>query len=312
MVVRSDLTAGEPDFGGGEFYGRVGDLPRVPHAERSAPRPSINQFAQPDDPHFTITDAMSSRTTASGRPMVSNFYKASYLDPVGRHTPEGIEYRLEQVNATAVEMKFEGILDAALALLESGTVAAKSQLIKFAQEGKFDRFLDAAAGRRTGRIKSEEIDSAICRTARTVYLEDWDALTDSRKYHRLRMPMKSLKAEDIQNFCINTMYAEMRSHAPRIFALFEGMGNESNGGDDNDKKLRRQRRYITMVIYVLGNLRSQKINYLQAIMTYFLYSNRVPKRVLNIMHNWGVAVGYTSVLDAVKSIGTSRSVKAGG
>ena len=268
----------------------------------------------------TIAKAMpsqsSANTTSSGRPaQVVDYYRASYLDELGRDTAEGVGYRLEHVNATVREMKFDSIFDAALSLLESGTDVAKEQLIKFAREGKFGRFLELATGSRKGRkaaFKSDEIGSAICTTARTLYLEDWRNLTDSQHCHRLRMPLKSMKAEDILTFNLNTLYAEMRSHAPQLFALFEGMGNESNEGEDDDKKLRRQRRHITMATFILGNMRSRQINYLQAIMTYFLYSNRVPKRVINIMHPWGATVSYSSALDAVKNIGNAQSIYVGG
>lgn len=261
------------------------------------------------------------RTTASGRKVHGNYNAKSFLDPSGQNTPEGIEWRLEQLGRAAIEMKFESVLDAVLILVESDTISAREQLIEFAERGGLARFVAAVCRKNVKTsIKSKEsvseLNSAICETARTVYLEEWRALTDDK---RLRMPLKHFTSEHVASFNISSLYSGMRSNAPRLFALFEGMGiNEvdlmaSDGLDysafRHEPEYRRRCRHLVMAISVIAALKSRQINVLQGIMSYFMYANRVPKRVIRILHKWGVAVSYSSVSTAVKSIGKKPQVQ---
>lgn len=257
------------------------------------------------------------RTTASGRKVHGNYNAKSYLDPVGENTAEGVEWRLEQLGRAATEMKFKSILDAALTLVESETAVIREQLTEFANGGGLARFI-AAVCRKDVKTSIEskdslrEVDSAICAAARTVYLEEWGALTDDKQHQQLRMPLNHFTSEHVDSFNVASLYSGMRSNAPRLFALFEGMGNECGRVDSegldysafkHDAEHRRRCRHIVMAISVMASLRSRQINVLQGIMSYFMYANRVPKRVITVLHQWGVAVGYTSVLTAVKSMG---------
>ena len=124
-------------------------------------------------------------------------------------------------------------------------------------------------------IKSPDLTAAVCPVAEPLYLEEWNRLT---RLERFRLPLKNLTPDHINSFNVIALYSEMRSIAPNLLSLFEGMGNKAEG----ELESRRQCRHIAMAVSVIGNLRSRQINYLQAIMSYFLYSNRVPKRFHHI------------------------------
>jgi hypothetical protein len=264
------------------------------------------------------------RTTASGRKVHGNYNAQSFLDPIGQNTPEGVEWRLEQLGRAATEMKFESILDAALISVESDTASAREQLTKFAKRGGLARFVAAVCQKNVKTsIKSKEsvseLNSAICEAARTLYLEEWCALTDNEQHQQLRMPLKNFMSEHVASFNVSSLYSGMRSNAPRLFALFEGMGTNDvdlvgpDGLDysafKHEPEYRRRCRHLVMAIFIIAALKSRQINVLQGIMSYFMYANRVPKRVVKILHKWGVAVSYSSVSTAVKSLGTSSPVR---
>lgn len=118
--------------------------------------------------------------------------------------------------ASATEIRFDSILDAAMALMESGTNAAREQLVKFAKDDRFARFLEAVIrlNSRKASISSDEIDSEICTTAQTLHFADWNALTDSRLDQRLRMTLKNMTPDHINSFSLTKLYSEMRSKAP--------------------------------------------------------------------------------------------------
>ena len=147
-------------------------------------------------------------------------------------------------------------------------------------------------------IKSKEsvreLDSAICEGARMVYLEEWCALTDDKQHQRLRMPLKHFTSEHLTSFNVSSLYSGMRSNAPRLFALLEGMGTNdvdlvgSDGLDysafKHEPEYRRRCRHLVMTISIIATLKSRQINILQDIISYFMYANRVLKHIVRILH----------------------------
>jgi hypothetical protein len=270
-----------------------------------------------------MTSQSSTRTTASGRTYPDHFhdqdlYRSSEIDP-----PEGSEYALLQVSKAATDNGFKSIFHAALALAQQGDPASQDQIVDFAEDGSLRDLIELLCRKdiRLAYLSAgtrSDLEELLCETAGTIYLEEW------RKWIRqrgIRMPLKDFSLEHVQSFNIETLYAGWRDKAPRLFSLFEGMasGKDSqdwpasavrsvdvSAGNINEKvrkNYRRRCRHIVMAISGIGALSSHRINLVPGIISYFMYSCRVPKRVITILNKWGITVAYSSVHQAVRGIG---------
>ena len=259
------------------------------------------------------------RTTASGRAYPGSFYEDPYKNE--------LQHALEQVSKAAARYGFKSIFDAALNLAEHQEAASKHQLTEFAEDGGLSRLIKAACRKdiQTSIKLAEalrDLKSALCETAAPVYLEEWRGWIAQKGIRRL---LKEFSLEYVQSFNVEPLYAGWRRVAPLLCSLFEGMaqGKASKGWpmphpdpsnvhlSTNDKRLkeyRRHCRHIVMALSIMGALSSRQINLVQGIIAYFMYSCRVPKRVITILHKWGIAVAYSSVRQAVQAMGNSLSI----
>jgi hypothetical protein len=73
------------------------------------------------------------------------------------------------------------------------------------------------------------------------------------------------------------------------------------GDPDANKEYRRWCRHIVVAISILAQLRSWHINVFQGILAYFLYANRVPKRVIMTLNHLGLIVSCSSLNSTLKS-----------
>jgi hypothetical protein len=235
---------------------------------------------------------------------------SSELDPL-----EGVEWDLLQVTRTAAANSFPTLFHAALALAERDDAASKQDLVRFAEDGSLAKFIGLACRKdMRDTIRSiesvGELNEALCEASQEVYKAEWK---EWMKQEEIRTPLKSFSLKHIQSFNVETLYAAWRTKAPFLSSLFETMAlrkkstqTVDEAWDINDKRrkhYRRRCRHIAMAICCVGALRSQRVNIVQGMLSYFMYACRVPKRVIMILNKWGVTVSYSSVHRAVRAIG---------
>jgi len=269
-----------------------------------------------------MSSSQSTRTTALGRTYPQHFYRDSFRGEIGQQTPGGLQFGFEQITKVAQEYGYDSIFHAALALAEHQVRTSTRQLVEFAQDGGLSRFIKAACRKKV--IKSirsldtrTQYNAAICDAAGLVFKEEWRRFME---LDGIRKKLTDFSLEHVESFAVEALYLKWRSTAPNLFALMECMGMGQGWKDstipstesavstfgmdeEGKKKYRRRCRYIIMAVSIMGSLSSQKINLLQGLFGYFLYSCRVPKRAITILHKWGIAVAYSSLNAAVRSMG---------
>jgi hypothetical protein len=267
-----------------------------------------------------MTSQMSSqsnsyRTTAAGRSYVGHFhdqdlYPSSEIDP-----PEEAEYALLQVSRTAAQYGFSTLFHAALALAEQHDMQSQRELVCFAEDGGLAKFIGLACRKDIKRAiqltkSCAQLDKTLCEVSREVYRAEWKEWVSQAG---IRMPLGRFSLEHVQSFEVTTLYTAWRGKAPFLCSLLESLAlrkddalREDETWDINDKRrkdYRRRCRHIVMAISCIGALRSQQVNVVQGILSYFMYACRVPKRVIMILNKWGLTVSYSSVHHAVRAIG---------
>ena len=129
---------------------------------------------------------------------------------------------------------------------------------------------------------------------------------------RLRVALGNLTPDHIKKFSFSDTHCCMQEDAPNLMSLFDDLVNISDRQTETDppnisdpaateKRVRKRHRREVMAASILANQTSQRFNLLQGIITYTLYSFKVPKRVITILNHLGVCVSYPSLLVALRN-----------
>jgi hypothetical protein len=234
---------------------------------------------------------------------------------MGKDTSEGVKWRLNRLTESARHLRFDSIFDAVLAIIRDNDEAfsdGREQLAEFVAQGGLTELLSVCRQRNLFHSLEEDdmnqLKVSICDHAQDIYKSEWSTLTDDPQ---IRKPLTHFTSDYVTSFSIPALYCRMRTKAPYLFALLENLGTKPDefigeagtnyGEPDANKEHRRRCRHIIVAISTLAQLRSRHINVFQGILAYFLYANRVPKRVIMTLNHLGLTVSYSSLNLALKS-----------
>ena len=103
--------------------------------------------------------------------------------------------------------------------------------------------------------------------------------------------------------------AEVESHISSNISEDDKM-SDCMSGDDNtgtvlSRNMKRMRRVVTTAISALCYSRTTRSNLLQAQMGHYFLCARTPKRPVEVTHQLGISVSYSSITKALKAIALS-------
>ena len=145
-------------------------------------------------------------------------------------------------------------------------------------------------------------------TVGTLYLQEWRKLVSHSGFRR---PLTSLSADYAKEFSFTDIYRAMTSCAPSLIQLFSLLTEKTmvtpSATTAEAIELKRQRiemqrqRLVVISLSVLGRQQNQQFNAFQSFCTVFLFANNTPKRVIEVLNQFGISVSYTSLMRGLDS-----------
>jgi hypothetical protein len=126
--------------------------------------------------------------------------------------------------------------------------------------------------------------------AESCYDREWDALCGISTLSQ----SAEQSAGTLSTFNFDTLYLQMQEQAPRLVSLLHLLGNVASASS-NKSALSRTRRNIVMTLSQLSMLRSERHNYVQRIITFFLFASRAGKRTMNCLNHLGLSTSYATL-----------------
>ena len=173
---------------------------------------------------------------------------------------------------------------------------------------------------------SPAFKKAICELATTFLTKELDEFISTGD---ISQPTTTITPEKLTSFTVHTLSETMMRGAPLLSRLFQGLVGDtvetpiydpenamefsdeeeevpteeslSKKPDSERKKKQQTNRWVTSLSTICF-ARNRGANLQQQVMGYYLVSANTPKRVLEVLHQLGVSVSYSSVVRTMKTI----------
>jgi hypothetical protein len=226
---------------------------------------------------------------------------------------------LADIRETAQRNKFQSVFEGAVAIARSQEVNHRADFESWIDSGGLADFLLLCID-----AKPAEAGRVLCAAAEPVYQNECATIIQDDTF---RTPMTQFSDETVDSFSILGIYDTMNRLAPLLLSLIFLLSTPLPGqqrGPRTKKSLtpadleelkrkadRRQVRHIVVAFCVLGNCVNQRFNILQAIMSFYLYCSRVPKRVMSVMNHLGMSMAYPTLQKSLAAMAKSAVKKLG-
>lgn len=137
-----------------------------------------------------------------------------------------------------------------------------------------------------------------------------------------KCPVQAITPEMATSFTFEQLGNNFRQHCPQLWRVIQvlcAVGLEEEGdrpvltrkrkksGLEGRGRRKRNKKLVgTVIMGIMAFARSRQCNALQTPIGYYLQASGVPKRVIGILNRLGVSIGYTTICDAMKSIGIAN------
>ncbi|RPB24665.1 hypothetical protein L211DRAFT_848511 [Terfezia boudieri ATCC MYA-4762] len=140
-----------------------------------------------------------------------------------------------------------------------------------------------------------------------------------------KCPVQAITPDIATNFNFEELGGRFRQNCPRLYELINGVcsvGSDRDtmldnlnsrkrkksggGGGERGRKSRNKLLINTVVMSMIAFGRSRMCNSLQTPIGYYLQACGVPKRVIGVLNRVGLSVGYTTICDAMKAMGSAN------
>ena len=174
---------------------------------------------------------------------------------------------------------------------------------------------------------SSAVEKAICELATAFFTKELDEFISTGD---ISQPTTTVTPETMTSFSVHTLSKTMTRRAPLLSHLFQGLvGDKAKtagtpicdpenglGFSDEEEEAsaegklsnvaqRREKRQTNRWVTSLSTIcyaRRRGANLQQQVMGYYLVSANTPKRVLEVLHQLGISVSYSSVVATMKTI----------
>jgi hypothetical protein len=246
-------------------------------------------------------------------------YRMDLVDKMDLSEDESEHSILADIRESAQRHKFQSIFDGAVATARSQEADHRADLESWIDSGGLADFLSLCID-----AKPEEVGSVVCAAAEPVYQTEWATIIEDDMF---RTPMSRFSDETIDSFSISGIYDTMKRLAPLLLSLIFLLSTRLPGQQRpsrtkktltpadlealKQKEERRRVRHVVVALCVLGNCVNPRFNILQAIMSFYLYSSRVPKRVMSVMNHLGMSMAYPTLQQGLAAMAKSAIEKLG-
>jgi len=243
-----------------------------------------------------------------------NMFLKLAKDDLGKTHEPSVQLLLDSVSENVKKCGFASIYDAALAAAKQAAKSnRKSQqrndLREFADSGgmaelyRFSRSIYHANG--TPSEQQEHHQQLVTESVAKILSHEVENLKSCKE---LRKGVKDFKPELLSSFSVSEVYTTIQKKAPVLISLFDSLMGSQPSPEIVDKdelqefpepESNGRHRHIVCSIAIL--LSNGPCNIVQSFFGYWLYSSRVPKRVIVIMNHIGLSVSFSTILRFLNS-----------
>jgi hypothetical protein len=241
--------------------------------------------------------------------MPRSYWQASDRGTLDSEDPISVNSRLIDLEQDAIRYGFAGLFDAVLAMAKSEAPSFKQSTDTFVQGGGLSELIGDClrSPEYIGNLPAH-LGKVMTDTVGTLYLQEWRKLVSHSGFRR---PLTSLSADYAKEFSFTDIYRAMTSCAPSLIQLFSLLTEKTmvtpSATTAEAIELKRQRiemqrqRLVVISLSVLGRQQNQQFNAFQSFCTVFLFANNTPKRVIEVLNQFGISVSYTSLMRGLDS-----------
>ena len=247
------------------------------------------------------------RGLPGGRPRAVTNY---FVDTDGMDEREVARMNLGRLRELAQQLGYNSLFDVAVAEARSSS----SERLRFIEAGGLEEFCGVfrSSLKRKRSLFNEEnqrLGEDLCAISREVYVREWNQLIgDNAFMSKLELPTE-LSPEYFAE-----LYARMKLRAPQLLALIDALLPDSDKENseepevidltiDEDSPMNlnqttesRKEQRVVMSLFVLANQASTKVNNLQGLLGSILHANKVPKKLITMLHQLGICTSYSHLL----------------
>jgi hypothetical protein len=97
-------------------------------------------------------------------------------------------------------------------------------------------------------------------------------------------------------FDFASIYEEIKEKSPNLVGLLDTLSSGTYDGVSS-----QQKRKIVTVLAELAQLRNPHTNFLQGMISVYLFASKVPKRVMSVLNHIGITVSYSTLLRTLQA-----------
>ena len=222
---------------------------------------------------------------------------------LGRTTKAPASYNEFPLPAIVRQLGFSNLLDATLAwarhLDQPGEDAASiaAEMNHFAESHALDElhhlFLEASKGK-----EDEIVRGCISSKFEDMIAMEWSSVCEMSELKQ--KTNLDVTTDGLERFDIQKLYQTMRSRAPTLVPLVERLCCNPRIYDREQSPDADTIKAVVLTLAQLAQVRNPKNNFIQTIISMYMYGSKVPKRVMNMLAKTGIATSHQTTLNTVK------------